>query len=89
METSKKQFSRDVLDGMAICDPRKKRKIEKVTKKHSNIKKMSQPFFRGTYWTEWPFANYAFTNLTMKCSQTNTPAHKNEADQLQSQKLFL
>ena len=24
----------------------------------------------------------------MKCSQTNTPAHKNEADQFQSQKRF-
>ena len=42
--------------------------------------------FRGTYWTEWPFANYAFTNLTMKCSQTNTPAHKNEDDEFQRQK---
>ena len=86
METSKKQFSRDVLDGMAICDPRKKKMSEKVPKNNQKQKKKSQPLFRGTYWTEWPFANYAITNLTIKCSQTNTPAHKNEADQVQSQK---
>ena len=57
----------------------------KKYRKSNQQEKKTQPLFRGTYWTEWPFANYAFTNLTMKCSQTNTPAHKNEADQFQAQ----
>ena len=64
--------------------PTQKKNKWKSTEKQSKTKKQSPPIFRGTYWTEWPFANYAFTNLTMKCSQTNTPAHKNEADQFQS-----
>ena len=59
-----------------------------MPKKQSKRKKKTRPLFRGTYWTEWPFVNYAFTNLTMKCSQMNTPAHKSEADQFQSQKHF-
>ena len=60
----------------------------KSAEKQAETKKKSQPLFRGTYWMERPFANYALTNLTIKCSQTNTPAHKNEADQFQSQKHF-
>ena len=68
--------------------PTLKKNKWKSTEKTINKKKKTQPLFRGTYWTEWPFANYAFTNLTMKCSQTNTPAHKNEVDQFQSQKHF-
>ena len=47
METSKKQFSRDVLDGMAICDPRKKNKNEKVPKNNRKQKNRHNHFFEG------------------------------------------
>ena len=47
METSKKQFSRDVLDGMAICDRRKKKINEKVPKNNQKQKNNHHQFFEG------------------------------------------
>ena len=46
METSKKQFSRDVLDGMAICDPRKKKYMKKCRKTIKNKKTVTTIFSR-------------------------------------------